>query len=213
MFNKLLLFTVLAALAPSLCAQSEHEPKQATNTVPVAKAQSPAPAPDPLEAAWNVSISGNYANVSNAPTNNGVLTSVAFRIAQHWNLRADTYLLNSPAGMVLVLGGPEYRISAAHIFPQSNFMINANRMELFANIEAGDARTGVPMVVPQTGNIVNVSASKFAFSVGGGLDITISPMVTVRPLDVKYVRSSFLNNGGGFYGNQLDFAAGLSLRF
>jgi len=201
MFNKLLLITALALLAPVAYAQ----------TKPVAKTQTTAP--DPFEAAWNVSISGNYANVSNAPTNNGVLTSVAFRVAQHWNIRADTYLLNSPAGMVLVLGGPEYRISAAHIFPSSNFMINASRMELFANVEAGDARTSTVFVSPVGGTITQVSASKFAFGIGGGLDITISPMVTVRPLDVKYVRSSFLNNGGGFYGNQLDFAAGLSLRF
>lgn len=176
----------------------------------------PAPTPKPpdiMEGAWNVSVNGGYSNISNAPTNNGFVSGVSLRLSQHLNLRSDVYLLNSPQGMVLALAGPEYRFSLAHVLKSSSYAASADRVEAFFNVGAGDAHTST-VTVDQAGNsITSVSKSKFAWSVGGGFDIKMSDTVTLRPLDIKYVRSTFLNQGGGVYGNQLAFAAGLGLRF
>jgi hypothetical protein len=169
--------------------------------------------PDVLENAWNVSVNGGYSNVSNAPTNNGFVTGISFRLSQHLNLRSDVYILNSPQGMVLALAGPEYRFSLEHLLKSSAFAANASRVEAFFNVGAGDARTSTVKVAADGTSTTSVSKAKFAASVGGGFDIKISDTVTMRPLDVKYVKSSFLNAGGGLYGNQLSFAAGLNLRF
>ena len=198
--RSLLTLAAMAVLVPSMYAQTP------------APATTPAPTTDPFEAAWNVQVTGNYANVSNAPTNNGFLTGVSFRLSQHVVLRSDVYLLNSPQGMTLTLGGIEYRESLAHLFKSTSpFALNANKVEMFANVELGDAKTGT--VLATSGGVAELSKSSFAYSVGGGFDLTLANHVTVRPLDIKYVRSTFLNGGGGVYGNQLDFAAGLGLRF
>lgn len=181
-----------------------------------AYAQTPTPAPKPpdvLESGWNVSVNGSYSNLTNAPTNNGFVTGMSFRMAQHWNLRSDVYILQSPQGLTMALAGPEYRFGLEHILKNTNFAANANRIEAFFNAGAGTARTSTVILAKDGSSIVNLSKAKFAYSVGGGFDIKLSDTVTVRPLDIKYVRSSFLEYGGGVYGNQLAFAAGLGLRF
>lgn len=174
----------------------------------------PAPKPpDPLEGAWNVSVNGAYSNVTNAPTNNGFVTGVSFRVTQHFNLRSDVYVLQSPQGLTMALAGPEYRFSLEHLLKSTTFAANAAKIEPFINAGLGTARTSTVILNKDGTSVVNLSAAKFAGSIGGGFDIKLSDTIYVRPLDVKYVKSSFLNSGGGFYGNQLTFAAGLGLRF
>ena len=48
-------------------------------------AQAPA---DPLENAWNVSVGGNFANITNAANNNGVQTVEELRVSQHLTARS-----------------------------------------------------------------------------------------------------------------------------
>lgn len=167
--------------------------------------------PDTLETAWSVSVNGNFTSLQNQPTNNGVLISTAIRMATHWNLRADTYLLNAP-NITIVLGGPEYRFSLAHLFKGDSGAINAQNTEVFINTGLGNARS--TSILSQVGNaITSTSTSKFAYAIGGGFDIKLSPTLTLRPLDMKYIRSSMVTNGGQLVGNHLDFAAGLGLHF
>src|ERR1700704_5189485 len=102
-------------------------------------AQTP-PATTPPEAPWNVAVNGNFSSLQNQATNNGVLISTAIRLATHWNLRADTYMFQTP-NITVVLGGPEYRFSLAHLFKSSTGAINAQNVEAFINAGAGDARS------------------------------------------------------------------------
>lgn len=179
------------------------------------QAQTP-PAPKPpdiLENAWNVSVNGGYSNFANAPTNNGFVTGVSFRVSQHLNLRSDVYVLNSPQGLTVAVAGPEYRFSLEHLLKSSSYAANAARVEAFFNFEAGDAHSSTVLVAPNGTTTSQITKSKFAYGPGAGFDIKLSDTVTVRPLDVKYLRSQYLNAGGGLYGNQLSFAAGLNLRF
>lgn len=175
----------------------------ANTGVTFGQTQPPPSSSDPFETGWSVSVSGGYTNVSNAQTNNGYFFSSAVRVAQHWNMRADIFILNSPQ-VTIAVAGPEYRLSINHILPQlsGNFPI-INNMELFANAKLGDAKYTDP---------AKGSQSKFAYGVGTGFDIAVSDTVTVRPLDVSYIRSSLLT-GGVVLGNHMQFEAGLGLRF
>jgi hypothetical protein len=166
----------------------------------------PATPPDTLESGWNVAVNGSFSSATNQGTNNGFAATMALRVAQHWNIRADTYLLTSPS-VTVTLAKLEYRVSLAHMVKQSSFMVNANRMELFFNGGAGTARSSAVV------NGVQRETRRPAYSVGAGFDISVSPTVTLRPLDVSYVRSTMLTNGGTFLGDHLQFEAGLGLRF
>lgn len=176
-----------------------------------AHAQSATPAATPFENAWTVSVNGNFSSLQSQGTNNGVLLSTAIKLSTHWNLRADTYIMQSP-NITIVLGSPEYRFSLASLFKSTAGAVNPANVEVFVNGGLGDAKATA--VLSQVGNTTTTqSSSKFAASVGGGFDIMVTPTMSIRPLDVKYIRSSMITNGGQFVGNHLDFAAGLGLRF
>lgn len=181
-----------------------------------AYAQTPTPAPkppDPLEGAWNVSINGGYSSLSNSQTNNGFVTGVSFRVAQHWNLRSDVYILNNPS-VTVALAGPEYRFSLEHLLKGNpQFAANASRVEAFINLGAGTVRSTDTVVGTNESTTTTEYKAKFAYSAGGGFDIKLSDTVSLRPLDLKYIRGSMLAGGGQVIGNHLQFAAGLGVRF
>jgi outer membrane protein OmpA-like peptidoglycan-associated protein/opacity protein-like surface antigen len=56
------------------------------------------------------------------------------------------------------------------------------------------------------------SASSFAFSTGGGVDFRLTPRVSIRGLDMQYLRTS-LPNGTSNEQNQLMIGAGLVIKF
>lgn len=167
------------------------------------------PTPDPLESAWNISVSGSFSSVSNASTNNGFQTSEAIRFATHWTARADTFIVTLPS-VVVVTAGPEYRASLAHLIkPNTQYVINTSNMEAFVNLGLGTSRTSS---VASDGT-TTLSKAVFAYKIGGGFDIKVSNTMYLRPLDISYVRASMLQNGGMVLGNHVQFAAGLGLRF
>jgi hypothetical protein len=153
---------------------------------------------------WNITVNGNFTNITGANTNNGWLTSEAVRVGADWSLRADQYVTIAPAGSI-VLGKIEYRRLLSD-FIKPNPYLNTTIVEPFFNAGAGEAHS--------TSNGA-ISAGRFAFGFGGGFDIapTAGGMFTIRPLDVSYVRASMLTGGGAFIGNHLTLAAGLGLRF
>lgn len=165
--------------------------------------------PDPLESAWNVAINGSFSNVSNAATNNGFVTSEALRVATHWNARADQFITLTPA-TVIALAGPEYRFSLAHVLKSSPaFAVNASKIEAFAHVGAGTARS----TSTDAKGTTTLSAAKFAYGIGGGFDVKLNDKMSIRPLDLTWVRASMLQNGGALLGNHLQFATGLGIRF
>lgn len=169
------------------------------------EAQATPPA-DPLETGWNVSVNGGYSSVTNAGTNNGFFFSTGIRLGTHWVARGDVFVLNEPA-VTVTLVKPEYRFSALHIFKNSSSATVKNT-EFFINAGVGSARFTDPAKGTQ---------SKVAYGAGGGFDIKMSDTVSIRPLDVSYIKSSMIAAAGGsssrVIGNHLQFAAGLGLRF
>lgn len=164
---------------------------------------------DPFEGAYNVTINGSFSNVSNAATNNGFQTTEGIRVATHWLARSDQFVVLGPPSAVIVTAGPEYRFNLAHLLSKSNFAANASKIEAFANLGAGTARSSAL----NADGTSTLSASHFAYKVGGGFDILLNSTMSLRPLDISYVRAPMLQNGGAVLGNQLQFAAGLGIRF
>lgn len=178
--------------------------------VPSHAQTTPAPktSADPFEGAWNISISGNFSNISQAANNNGFQTIEAFRIAQHWNLRADQFVTLNPS-TTIVVAGPEYRFNLEHLLSKSTFAANASKIEAFVNLKAGTARSSA---VSADGSS-QLSAARFAYGAGVGFDILVNSTLSLRPLDISEIRASMLRNGGSLLGNHLQFATGLGLRF
>lgn len=159
----------------------------------------PTPAPTPLTSGWNVAVNGGYSSVSNAGTNNGFFFSTELRLSDHYSARGDVFVLTDPS-VTVTLAKAQYRFAPK--FKTSSYALPQN-MEFFANVGVGDARYNDPAQGTQ---------SKFAWGIGGGFDVRISDTVSVRPLDVNYLRSSLIG-GGRVIGNHLNLAASLGLRF
>jgi hypothetical protein len=195
--KKVILILALLAVAPALLAQ----------TPAPAPAPTPAPITNPLDNGWNVAINGNF-STANGSTNNGFALTEGFRVSQHFVIRADQYLLNSP-DVTVALGGLEYRIPGTSIFKSSGsspYAINASKLEFFVNGELGDAHATVASTAP-------ITKRHFAVGIGGGFDLCVSATVCIRPLDMKYVNGGVMTNGGKILGNGLQFSAGLGIRF
>jgi opacity protein-like surface antigen len=155
---------------------------------------------------FNVSVTGAYSNFSGVATNNGFLAGVDAQIAPHWVADARIYSTGSPAGNILQFG-PTYYGSLAKILPSTgNF--NSTNMAWFVSAGAGLSWSAATV----NGAMVN-GPKKFAWSVGGGIDYQVSSNVTLRIVDVRYVRTSMLTNGGQFIGNIAQIASGLNIRF
>ena len=62
------------------------------------------------------------------------------------------------------------------------------------------------------GTTSSTSASSFAYSTGGGLDVRLTPHFSIRAADVQFLRTQFPNDGDNAQ-NHLMLGAGLTVRF
>lgn len=197
----------LGLAAPLVKAQST-----ATTATGTAAASTPTTQPPSLAnlPTINVSLYGGYSNTTGAATNNGTFTSQALTLGNVFKgsiaVRNDVYMLANPT-IVIDAAGPELRWSVNTIFPNlsGNYPV-VNQMELFINGKVGDSY--------QTDTAGDkVGKNSLAYGFGGGVDIRVSTNVVARVLDISYIRSPLLQNGGIVLGNHLSLEAGLGLRF
>jgi hypothetical protein len=164
-------------------------------------------APPPTTPGYTVSVNGGFSNVSNAPTNNGFMFDTELALSPTLSARGDVFVLSAPS-VTISLASVQYQ------FPITKWIKNPTSvtvqdLHLFVKGGAGDAySTGTAI----GGNGITTQ-HKFAYAVGGGIEIDLSPTVHIRPLDLTYVRSSILQNGGAVLGNHLAAAATLGLQF
>jgi len=161
-------------------------------------------AQDTNEAPWNFTVSGGISNIANASTNNGFATVTELRVAQHWAARGAVFNINTP-NATEILASPEYIFSAAHLLKNSQFAVNASKIEFFAHADLGAAR-------PNTGSATPAPWS-FAYGIGGGMNILLSPKVVMRPLDVTWTRTKLAQGQNLVLGNYAQAAAYLGLRW
>jgi hypothetical protein len=77
----------------------------------------------------------------------------------------------------------------------------------FAQLLFGGAHQSGSLIAASPG-----STNEFAMAVGGGLDVSLFRYVSLRPVQLEYLRTGFSNgiNGGQ---NNFRFSAGIVLRF
>lgn len=153
---------------------------------------------DLLETGWHVTVSGGYSNLSRQETNNGFLCRASVRVAKHWAARLDYFATANPKAAVIVVG-PEYSFSLAHILPKSSFF-DVAKLESAISAQVGAGRGSD-----------KASPFKPAVSVGYTLGYRVSDKLIVQPLSVSYVRSAA--SGTQVIGNHLQFASAIGLRF
>jgi opacity protein-like surface antigen len=65
---------------------------------------------------------------------------------------------------------------------------------------------------PHSGNGLTTSANSFAFDLGAGADFPVNKRLSVRILQLDYLRTALPNNSNNWQ-NNLRISAGLTLRF
>lgn len=166
----------------------------------VAQAQT-AP-PDPfasLENGYPITISGNYSASSGNATNNGVQTTLEYRLAKHVDARVDQFGLNKPSATMLSLAEVQVKYSLAHIVkPTANF----NSKPILLSFHAGPGAVKSPS-----------GAMNFAIGAGVSIDYAVSKVMHVRVLDYTYAYSRGIGNAGISLGNYSSVGTGLGFSF
>jgi len=86
-----------------------------------------------------------------------------------------------------------------------------NKVKSFAQALFGLAH-GSGSEFPHSGNVLTTSANSFVLDLGTGADIPVNKRLSVRILQLDYLRTALPNNSNDWQ-NNLRIGAGLTLRF
>jgi hypothetical protein len=147
---------------------------------------------------WRVGFFGGYSLLKDTDSNSGFASSITFRLAQNWSVRADAFTVGYPSYLVVLIG-PEYRLYLGDSERKISF-------EPFFNTKAGVSRS--------TTNDMGHQSSA-AWSVGGGGDIRVAKIFFLRPVDINYIRADMYksNRNGQIYPNHFQASTGFGIRF
>ena len=87
------------------------------------------------------------------------------------------------------------------------FSVTRNRFSPYAEVLFGGARAS-NSYFPNGSGSSTTSASSWAFSSGGGLDIDLTHRIAIRAVDVQYLRTNFPNGADDMQG-QLQIGSGV----
>lgn len=170
----------------------------------------------PSGADWSAprtTLSVGYANIrSNAPPGqcdcfgaNGGYVSAAYSLLPWFRIAGE--VTGSHANHIGTLG-QDLTLMTYTAGPQ--IVIPSGRFEFFGHGLFGAAHGSDSYFL--SGSTVSSSATSFAISTGGGVDIGLTRHIGVRAAQVEYLRTSFPNAGNNIQ-NHTIFSAGLLLRF
>lgn len=157
---------------------------------------------------WKVSLNAGYSLTQGDTTNNGIFSSAAFALPQpaSWKnfglaMRGDYFTITSPSVYVVDFG-PELRATPFSV----DGILNGAKFQPFLNLGVGLARS-------QSSVSDLVTASHFAFKIGGGVDMPVSQAVNWRLLEVDYIRSNIFPGGSVVLSNVAQLETGLGISF
>jgi opacity protein-like surface antigen len=87
--------------------------------------------------------------------------------------------------------------------------LRAPKVKPFAHVLFGVSRASASADVSGIGSVGSVTDNAFAMAMGGGLDVSVAPLISVRLGQLDFVRTQF----GSDSQNHLRYAAGIVLKF
>lgn len=170
------------------------------------------PAPSASSAAYDVAFGYNYIRANAPPPGkcncfslNGGFVSGDVHL-NNWFGVTGKFTMNH-AGNISALG-QDLTLTTFTVGPRFTYALN--RMSLFGDVLLGGAR-GSGSYFP-TSNGSSTSASSFAYSAGGGLDIPLTQRFSWRVVDAEYLHTG-LPNGVNNTQHQLQISTGLVFHF
>lgn len=103
-----------------------------------------------------------------------------------------------------------YGLTLSTLTAGPRFRLHVKKAQPFAQVLMGLAH-GSGSEFPQSGNVLIHSANSFALDVGAGADYQIAKRLSVRFLQLDYLRTALPNNSNNWQRN-LRIGAGLTLR-
>lgn len=143
-------------------------------------------------------VSGNFVSVNSAQDNNGFKATQELMVAPSATVRSDQFIM---PGAIIALVGGEYTYPLSRLFKSNGYAINPQNSILRAYAEVGNGRS----------TLNNASKSRFAWAIGGVFDQSLNGVLNARLLDIAYVRSPFLTNGGQLLGHW-ELSTGLGIK-
>jgi opacity protein-like surface antigen len=176
-----------------------------------------------------IEVTGNYSYIHANPQNNNIIPtfslnggggSGAFYFSKYIGVVAEfegygsyTHNINTGDGLVSVSGnlftynvGPIVKYRTEHFEPFVEAMFGGAHSNFYGNLYnncGGSCASKSP------------SNNAFDFIIGGGLDIPVSPKITIRPVEFDYLLTRFGTAFTGGNNNQSNFRyqAGIQFRF
>jgi len=133
-------------------------------------------------------VSGNFVSVNNAADNNGFKASQELMIAPSFAARSDQFIL---PGSIIATIGPEYWLPLSKIFKGTGGAINPQNTSFSFYGGIGNGRD----------TLNAVTKSSFAWDLGATMNYSVNGVLEFRPMDIAYVHSPFLANGGAVLGH------------
>lgn len=180
------------------------------NAQSVVTTATPTPTPGPLinpNTGVHIDLSASFSNftqtsaINGSSSNSATVLTLRVPLSPHFSAFLKNIIVPSSTAD-LVIAGAEYRWSLAQwIKPSANLKFNPQSFDLFAYGGLGGKQE------------TNASLSAFASMVGGGVDYHLTKTLVVRALDVSYLRSSLLPNGGVVLTNHASVSTGIGMQF
>jgi opacity protein-like surface antigen len=99
-----------------------------------------------------------------------------------------------------------YGLTLSTFTAGSRFGLSVKKAQLFRSAHGSGSE------FPHSGNVLTTSTNSFAFDLGAGADFPVNQRLSVRILQLDYLRTALPNNSNNWQ-NNLRFGAGLALRF
>ena len=109
------------------------------------------------------------------------------------------------------VNGQGYGLTVSTYTAGPRLLFSAGKFHPFAQVLFGLAH-GSGSQFPQSNNTLTPSANSFAFDLGGGFDYALRKRLSVRFLQVDYLRTSLPNNTTNWQ-NNLRLSGGLTVHF
>ena len=140
---------------------------------------------------WNASVSGYYNRYF------GLTVDVAGSYATPTVVLPPVGGIPVSTHLYTFTGGPVIRIA------------NPSRYQPFIHALFGEAHVLGSASIARAGGSVSGSNNGFAVALGGGLDIKVSPLIGIRPVQLDFLQTHV----GGSTENNIRYSAGVVLRF